>query len=204
MTNKQINDGDEVIVKGFITKVGDNTKPKSNDDIYASEEKNVAIDIEKYNAAATETVSQASQSGLQTLVSHVQSQVTNIGMSGVIAVGSGGAFQIEHMHDQISKAHEIATPMVAELVETGTISKETIAAVLPADSKFQGQELPVAETVLGKPVGEYKKQVDAEKNKSDEQKAIEEAFRKSVTPPSPSDEKDGSMTSIEEQDKTMT
>ena len=108
------------------------------------------------------------------------------------------------MHDNYIEAYEKAEPIVIELVETGTISLETIAVTLPADSKFQGKELPVAETVLGKPVGEYKKQVDAEKNKSDEQKAIEEQFRKSVSPPTPDDEKDGSMTSVKERDRSMT
>ena len=44
--------------------------------------------------------------------------------------------------------------------------EETIAVYLPTDSKFQGKVLPVAEKVLGKPVGEYKKALDAEKNKS--------------------------------------
>ena len=65
--------------------------------------------------------------------------------------------------------------------------------------------MPVVQTVLGKPVGEYKKQVEAEKNMTDEEKEIQKQFQKSVSPPSPSDdEKDGSMTSVKERDRSMT
>ena len=191
--------GEDVIIKGKLYR-----EPSS--DIYNSDEKKTF----KFDAkgttegVATEATSQAAQSGVQAVIAQVQTQAANLGASGLIAVGSAGAFQVEHMHDNYTEAYIKAEPLVEELIETGTISVETIAVSLPPDSKFQGKELPVAETVLGKPVGEYKKQVDAEKNKSDEQKAIEEQFRKSVSPPTPGDEKDGSVTSINEEDRTMT
>jgi hypothetical protein len=191
--------GEDIVIKGKLYR-----EPSS--DIYNSDEKKTF----KFDAkgttegVATEATSQAAQSGVQAVIAQVQTQAANLGASGLIAVGSAGAFQVEHMHDNYTEAYIKAEPLVEELIETGTISVETIAVSLPPDSKFQGKELPVAETVLGKPVGEYKKQVDAEKNKSDEQKAIEEQFRKSVSPPTPGDEKDGSVTSINEEDRSMT
>ena len=46
---------------------------------------------------------------------------------------------------------------------------------------------------------------EAEKNMTDEEKEIQKQFQKSVSPPSPSDgEKDGSMTSVQERDRSMT
>jgi|TARA_B100000085_G_C18511793_1_gene499953 hypothetical protein len=191
--------GEDIVIKGKLYR-----EPSS--DIYNSDEKKTF----KFDAkgttegVATEATNQVAQSGVQAVIAQVQTQAANLGASGLIAVGSAGAFQVEHMHDNYTEAYIKAEPLVEELIETGTISVETIAVSLPPDSKFQGKELPVAETVLGKPVGEYKKQVDAEKNKSDEQKAIEEQFRKSVSPPTPGDEKDGSVTSINEEDRSMT
>tara|TARA_Y100000004_G_C8863402_1_gene390081 strand:- start:17 stop:610 length:594 start_codon:yes stop_codon:yes gene_type:complete len=191
--------GEDVVIKGKLYR-----EPSS--DIYNSDEKKTFKFDTKgtTESVATEATSQAAQSGVQAVIAQVQTQAANLGASGLIAVGSAGAFQVEHMHDNYTEAYNKAEPLVEELIETGTISVETIAVSLPPDSKFQGKELPVAETVLGKPVGEYKKQVDAEKNKSDEQKAIEEQFRKSVSPPTPGDEKDGSVTSINEEDRSMT
>ena len=203
MAKKEL--GEKIIIEGILYKDGEKIS-LNKDDIYKSDDKKK---LPKFDAKGSETVagevaSQTATSGIQAVVAQVQTQAANLGASGLIAVGSAGAFQVEHMHDNYIEAYEKAEPIVIELVETGTISLETIAVTLPADSKFQGKELPVAETVLGKPVGEYKKQVDAEKNKSDEQKAIEEQFRKSVSPPTPGAEKDGSMTSVEEKDRSMT
>tara|TARA_R100000278_G_scaffold112861_1_gene90832 strand:- start:156 stop:767 length:612 start_codon:yes stop_codon:yes gene_type:complete len=197
--------GEKIIIEGILYKDGEKVS-FNKDDIYNSDDKKKLpkFDAKGSEAVAGEAVSQTASSGIQAVVAQVQTQAANLGASGLIAVGSAGAFQVEHMHDNYIEAYEKAEPIVIELVETGTISVETIAVVLPPDSKFQGKELPVAETVLGKPVGEYKKQVDAEKNKSDEQKALEEQFRKSVSPPTPGDEKDGSMTSVSEEDRSMT
>ena len=197
MAKKEL--GEKIIIEGILYKDGEKVS-FDKDDIYKSNDKKK---LPKFDAKGSETVagevaSQTATLGIQAVVAQVQTQAANLGASGLIAVGSAGAFQVEHMNDNYEAAMEIATPIVAELVETGTISQETIAIVLPADSKFQGKELPVTEKVLGKPVGEYKKALDAEKNKSDEQKAIEEAIQDATSPPNPSDgEKDGSMTFIE-------
>jgi len=194
--------GRKVTIKGIIYEDND-----SSSDIYKSKgKKKIKFDSSKVSeSVGSEVASQTTQSGLQAVVQAVQTQASSLGASGLVAVGSAGAFQVEHMHDNYIEAYNKAEPIVIELVETGTISVETIAVVLPADSKFQGKELPVAEKVLGKPVGEYKKQIDAEKNKTDEEKAIEKAFQDAVKPPSPSDsEKDGSMTSVKERDRSMT
>ena len=204
MAKKEL--GEKIIIEGILYKDGEKVS-FDKDDIYKSNDKKKLpkFDAKGSEAVASEAVSQTASSGIQAVVAQVQTQAANLGASGLIAVGSAGAFQVEHMHDNYIEAYEKAEPIVIELVETGTISLETIAVTLPADSKFQGKELPVAETVLGKPVGEYKKQLDAEKNKSDEEKAIEKAFQDAVKPPSPNDgEKDGSMTSVKERDRSMT
>lgn len=198
--------GEKIIIEGILYKDGEKVS-FNKDDIYNSDDKKKLpkFDAKGSEAVASEAVSQTASSGIQAVVAQVQTQAANLGASGLIAVGSAGAFQVEHMHDNYTEAYIKAEPLVEELIETGTISVETIAVSLPPDSKFQGKELPVAETVLGKPVGEYKKQVDAEKNKSDEQKAIEEAFQDAVTPPQPGDEeKDGSMTFVKERNRSMT
>ena len=200
------NTGEKVIIEGILYKDGEEISFKK-DDIYSSDDKKKLpkFDAKGSEAVAGEAVSQTASTGIQAVVAQVQTQAANLGASGLIAVGSAGAFQVEHMHDNYIEAYDKAEPIVIELVETGTISVETIAVTLPPDSKFQGKELPVAETVLGKPVGEYKKTLDAEKNKTDEEKAIEEAFQDAVTPPQPGDEeKDGSMTFVKERNRSMT
>ena len=193
--------GKNVTIKGVLYE-DDHIEVK--DDIYSSKKEMPKFDAKGAEAVGAEVTSKASESTIQAIISQVQTQAQTLGASGMIAVGSAGAFQVEHINDNYIEAYEKAEPVVIELVETGTISVETIAVTLPPDSKFQGKELPVAQTVLGKPVGEYKKQVDAEKNKTDEEKAIQEQFRKSVSPPSPDDEKDGSVTDIQERNRSMT
>ena len=172
--------GKNVTIKGILYE--DGTVETKKDDVYSSKDKSKLpkFDEAGKEAVATEVASQTTQSGIQAVVAQVQTQAANLGASGLVAVGSAGAFQIEHSVDNYGDMVDIARPIVAELVETGTISEETIAVYLPADSKFQGEKLPVAQKVLGKPVGEYKKALDAEKNKSDEQKAIEKEIQKAA------------------------
>jgi hypothetical protein len=194
--------GKKVIIEGVLYE-DDTNKGKS--DIYSSKEAKPKIKTQLKESVSAEVTNQATQSTVQAVISQVQTQAASLGASGMIAVGSAGAFQIEHINDNYTKAIERADPVVKELVDTGTVSQATIAEVLPPESKFQGKELPVVKTVLGKPVGEYKKQVEAEKNKTEEEKAIEKAFQDAVKPPNPADsEKDGSMTSIQERDRSMT
>ena len=172
--------GKNVTIKGILYE--DGTVETKKDNVYCSKDKSKLpkFDEAGKEAVATAVASQTTQSGIQAVVAQVQTQAANLGASGLVAVGSAGAFQIEHSVDNYGDMVDIARPIVAELVETGTISEETIAVYLPADSKFQGKVLPVAEKVLGKPVGEYKKALDAEKNKSDEQKAIEKEIQKAA------------------------
>ena len=108
--------GKNVTIKGILYE--DGTVETKNDDIYKSKGGKEAVESTVTETATTEVVSQATQSGIQAVVAQVQTQVANLGASGLIAVGSAGAFQVEHMHDHTSQAVEKATPMVQELVET--------------------------------------------------------------------------------------
>ncbi len=193
--------GRPVTIKGVIYE--DDVSAGKNDtkssDIYGNKEgERAAFDSVAKDTVSSEVTSQATQSGVQAVVAHVQSQVQNIGMSGLIAIGGGGAFQVEHMIDHGNQAIEKAEPMITELIETGTITPP------PGHSKH-GQVIPKTTSFLGKKVGEARKEALEEKNKTDEEKAIEKAFQKSVSPPSPGDEeKDGSVTSLREHDRSMT
>ena len=192
------NKGEDIIIKGKLYRGSE----ANSSDIYDSDNKKVSIKFDEKVAenVATEVGSQAAQSGIQAVVAQIQTQAANLGASGLIAVGSAGAFQVEHMHDHTIQAIDKAAPMVAELVETGTI-KDTI----PEGHSKYGQDIPKVNSVLGIKVGDAKKQADAEKNKTDEEKAIEKAFQDAVKPPQPgSDEQDSSMTSTGERDRSMT
>jgi len=173
--------GKNVTIKGILYE--DGTVETKSDDIYKSKGGKEAVESTVTETATTEVVSQATQSGIQAVVAQVQTQVANLGASGLIAVGSAGAFQVEHMHDHTSQAVEKAAPMITELVETGTI-QETI----PEGHSKHGQEIPVVKTFFGVKVGE-------ERNKTDEQRKAEEAMIKSARSPGVNDfgEKEASM-----------
>jgi len=170
--------GKNVTIKGVLYE--DGTVETKNDDIYKSKGGKEAVESTVTETATTEVVSQATQSGIQAVVAQVQTQVANLGASGLIAVGSAGAFQVEHMHDHTSQAVEKATPMINELVETGTI-KDTI----PEGHSKYGEDIPVVKTFFGVKVGE-------ERTKTDEEKAMEKAFIESSRPPQIGDEEKGS------------
>ena len=158
-----IYNGDEVIIKGVITKTNGTTKK--------------SFDVRDHiNNGVTETASQASQSVVQSIISQAQSA----GLSGCIAMGSGVYFQADAVVDNWQEAHSIAQPMVAELIETGTI-KDT----LPADSKYNYVEIPTTTSFFGMKVGEAKKQQEAYDKLTPEQKALQDEFKKSVSPPTP-------------------
>ena len=197
MSNKK---GKNITIKGILYEDGISIEENdsSSSDIYSSEEpKKVAFDSVAKDTVGSEVTSQATQSGIQAVVAHVQTQAQNIGMSGLIAIGGGGAFQIEHMIDHGSQAVDKAEPMIVELLETGTITPP------PGHSKH-GQEIPVVDSFLGVKVGEARKQAIEEKNKTDEEKAIEKAFQDAVRPPQPGDEeKDGSLTFRKERNRSM-
>ena len=149
--------GKNVTIKGVLYE--DGTVETKNDDIYKSKGSKQAVESTVTETATTEVVSQATQSGIQAVVAQVQTQVANLGASGLIAVGSAGAFQVEHMHDHTSQAVEKATPMIQELIETGTI-QETI----PEGHSKHGQEIPKVESFLGLKVGEARQKAIEEKN----------------------------------------
>jgi len=112
---------------------------------------------------ATETVSQAGQSVVQAVVAQAQS----MGASGLVAMGSAGAFQANHIFDNSHEVFEVARPMVAEFVDTGTITP-------PETSKYAGEVIPTTQSFVGVKVGEARKQAIAEKA---EAKAIQQEVK---------------------------
>ncbi len=115
---------------------------------------------------ATETVSQAGQSIVQAVVAQAQS----MGASGLVAMGSAGAFQANHIFDNSHEVFEVARPMVAEFVDTGTITP-------PETSKYAGEVIPTTQSFVGIKVGEARKQAIAEKA---EAKAIEQEVKQAT------------------------
>ncbi len=130
--------GKQITIKGILY---EDNSIKVKDDIYSSKKDIPKFDAKGAEAVGAEVTSQATQSTVQAVVAQVQAQAQALGASGMIAVGSAGAFQVNHISDNYVEAFEKAEPVVSELVETGTVSLETIAVNLPADSKFQGKEL---------------------------------------------------------------
>ena len=156
--------GKNITIKGVLYEDGsiETSKP--------SKKKLSGLEEKGGEAVATEVASQTASTGIQAVVATVQTQAANLGASGLIAVGSAGGMGVDKMHDNYWEAYETAAPMVAELVETGTISQETIAVSLPPDSKFQGKELKPVGKVLGVKVGEERKQAIKEKEEKREAK----------------------------------
>jgi len=115
---------------------------------------------------ATETVSQAGQSVVQAVVAQAQS----MGASGLVAMGSAGAFQANHIFDNSHEVFEVARPMVAEFVDTGTITP-------PETSKYAGEVIPTTQSFVGVKVGEARKQAIAEKA---EAKAIQQEVKQAA------------------------
>jgi hypothetical protein len=122
---------------------------------------------------ATETVSQAGQSVVQAVVAQAQS----MGASGLVAMGSAGAFQANHIFDNSHEVFETARPMVAEFVETGTITP-------PETSQYAGEVIPTTQSFIGVKVGEARKQAiaekAAEKAATAEAKAIEQEVKQAA------------------------
>ena len=169
--------GKNITIKGVLYEDGsiETSKP--------SKKKISGLEEKGGEAVATEVASQTASTGIQAVVATVQTQAANLGASGLIAVGSAGGMGVDKMHDNYWEAYETAAPMVEELVETGTISQETIAMVLPPDSKFQGKELKPVGKVLGMKVGEERKQAikeKEEKREAKEQAKQEKAHAKEV------------------------
>tara|TARA_R100000773_G_scaffold29104_1_gene24979 strand:- start:1888 stop:2463 length:576 start_codon:yes stop_codon:yes gene_type:complete len=179
--------GEKVTIEGYLYRAHKTERPG---DIYEKPGKErVKFDLKQKEAAVGETISQTAGNASQGILQAVTAQAQNLGAAGCISLASAAGFQGEHIIDNARQAHATAAPLVAELIETGTI-------VPPEGSKYAGQEIPAAETVLGIPVGEYKKAIDAEKNLTEEEKQVREAFRKSMGPTAPgnlTDDEDGSQ-----------
>lgn len=172
--------GDEIIIKGVITK-----SDSSSGDIY-KEEKKPKKKFDVRDHIGTESVEVANQAG-QTILQSITSQASSMGMSGCIALGSGVYFQADAVADNWQEAYTIAEPMVAELIDSGTIEN-----TIPETSKYYGTSIPKTESFFGKKVGDAKKAQEAYDKLTPEQKALQQDFKKSVTTPSPDDDEIGS------------
>tara|TARA_X000001382_G_C3143059_1_gene170262 strand:- start:184 stop:678 length:495 start_codon:yes stop_codon:yes gene_type:complete len=163
--------GKKVVFKGYLY---EDEKNETNDVDFKFDSKGA-------EAVGAEVANQASQTGIQAVVATVQTQAANLGASGLIAVGSGATFQITHIQHHSNEFTEKAAPMIQELVETGTITP-------PEGHSQHGVEIPKTTSFFGVKVGE-------ERNKSDEEKALEKAFIESSRPPQVGDkERQGSET----------
>ena len=155
-------DGDEVIIKGVITKSSQGNNP--NNDIYSSNSSDdKRWDVRDHIGETTEVVNQTSQG----VLANVSAKVAEMGASGVIASVTAVGFQVDAIQDNYEEAVEIAAPMYEELVETGTITP-------PEGSQYEGVEIPKTTSFFGVKVGEGKI--------SDEEKALQDAIKQSVTP----------------------
>jgi hypothetical protein len=156
-------DGEEVIIKGTITRSG------AKGDVYSSDESSrKSFDVRDH--IATESVAR------ETVVQSVVAQAQSIGMSGCIAMGSGVYFQADAVTENWSEAIEVAQPLINELVETGTITP-------PAGSKYEGVAIPATTSFFGVKVGEERKRQQAYDALTPEQKALQDEFKKSVQTP---------------------
>jgi hypothetical protein len=146
--------GQKVKFEGVLYTDGETYEVKS--ETKSSGGKGKIIESEAGNqvttTVATETVSQAGQSVVQAVVAQAQS----MGASGLVAMGSAGAFQANHIFDNSHEVFEVARPMVAEFVDTGTITP-------PETSKYAGEVIPTTQSFAGIKVGEARKQAIAEK-----------------------------------------
>ena len=156
-------DGDEITIKGVITKSGE-FKPvesKSND-IYSGKE----TVTESVGSGAIEVSAEIAK---ETVLSTAIAQAQSIGASGVIALSSATYFQADAIVDNSVQIVQEAAPMIQELSDTGTITP-------PEGSKFSGQEIPKTTSFMGIKVGEGKTEV------SEEEQAIRDAFIKGAVP----------------------
>ena len=145
--------GDEVIIKGTIT--------RTSGDIYDKPKKR--WDVRDHIGEGGELASQTSQG----VLANVSAKVAEMGASGVIASVTAVGFQVDAIQNNYFEAVETATPLVEELVETGTITP-------PEGSKYYGTEIPKTTSFFGVKVGEGKI--------TEEEQELQDAIRQSVTP----------------------
>jgi len=158
-------DGEEVIIKGTITRSG------AKGDVYSSDEgTRKSFDVRDH--IATEAVAR------ETVVQSVVAQAQSIGMSGCIAMGSGVYFQADAVTENWVEAIEVAQPLVNELVETGTITP-------PIGSKYEGVAIPTTTSFFGVKVGEERKRQQAYEALTPEQKEAQESIKSGIDPTNP-------------------
>jgi len=166
-------DGDEITIKGVITKTGQfepiESKPK---DIYSGKE----TVTESVGSGAIEVSAEIAK---ETVLSTAIAQAQSIGASGVIALSSATYFQADAIVDNSVQIVQEAAPMIQELNTTGTITP-------PEGSKFSGQEIPKTTSFMGIKVGEGKKEISAA------EQAVKDAFANGAVPNNLNNESDGS------------
>lgn len=169
--SEHFTDGEEVIIKGTITRSG------ARGDVYGSDEgTRKSFDVRDH--IATEAVVK------ETVVQSVVAQAQSIGMSGCIAMGSGVYFQADAVADNWVEAVEVAQPLVNEFVETGTITP-------PIGSKYEDVAIPTTTSFLGVKVGEERKRQQAYEALTPEQKAAQDVIKQSTqTPDAQAEERD--------------
>jgi hypothetical protein len=171
--SEYFSDGEEVIIKGTITRSG------AKGDVYSSDEStSKSFDVRDH--IATESIAR------ETVVQSVVAQAQSIGMSGCIAMGSGVYFQADAVADNWVEAVEVAQPLVNELVETGTITP-------PIGSKYEGVAIPTTTSFLGVKVGKERQMQKAYEALTPEQKEARDVIKQSVqTPDARAEEREAS------------
>ena len=97
-------------------------------------------------AAATTAATTATTAGISTVGAAI-AQLQSLGTAGVIAMSSAVYFQGSSVYDNVDVMIDEVTPMIEELVITGTITP-------PPESSFYGQEIPKTTSFIGVKVGE--------------------------------------------------
>ena len=84
--------------------------------------------------AAATTAATATTAGISTIGAAI-AQLQSLGTAGVIAMSSAVYFQAGSVYDNVDVMIDEVTPMIEELVITGTITP-------PPESSFYGQDIP--------------------------------------------------------------
>ena len=99
---------------------------------------------------AIATATTATTAGVSTVGAAI-AQLQSLGTAGVIAMSSAVYFQGSSVYDNVDVMIDEVTPMIEELVITGTITP-------PPESSFYGQEIPKTTSFIGVKVGEAREE----------------------------------------------
>ena len=157
-----IEDGQKVIIEGYITSTESGGGASRSNDIYSGKE----TVTESVGSGAIEVSAEIAK---ETVLSTAIAQAQSIGASGVIALSSATYFQADAIVDNSVQIVAEAAPMIQELSDTGTITP-------PEGSKFSGQEIPKTKSFMGIKVGEGKKEI------SEAEQAVKDAFINGAVP----------------------